>query len=97
MLHNRHCHAPKPTLALWPVAPLAAAKVLVWDTHTRCSVCEGLSPNICRYSTEKRPSSTKPKHIANGGKVVSSQVWEKRARPAFDNRHLRRCRHGGRP
>src|ERR1700680_4617027 len=97
MLHNRHCHAPNPTLARWPVAPLAAAKVLVWDTDTRCSVCEGLSPKIFRYSTEKRPSSTKPKHIATAVTVVSSQSADKRARLASDNRNIRRRRHGGRP
>src|SRR6266849_2950219 len=76
-------------------SPLGRGKVLVWDA--RYSVCEGLSPNTFRYSTEKRPSSTKPKHIATSVTVVSSQSADKRARLASDNRNIRRCRHGGRP
>ena len=32
--------------------------------NDRRSVSEGLSPNILRYSTEKRPSSTKPRPVA---------------------------------
>ena len=53
----------------WLVAPLAALKILVWEA--RHNVCDGLSPNTFRYSTEKRPNSTKPKHIAISVTVVS--------------------------
>jgi hypothetical protein len=65
--------------------------------EARCSVCEGHSPNILRYSTEKRPNSTKPKQVAISVTVTSLQSAHKRARLACDNRNIRRCRHGARP
>jgi hypothetical protein len=65
--------------------------------EARCSVCEGHSPNILRYSTEKRPNSTKPKQVAISVTVTSLQSAHKRARLACDNRNIRRCRHGATP
>src|SRR5438105_13706519 len=62
-----------------------------------CSVCEGLSPNALRYSTEKRPNSRKPKRVAISVTVTCLQSAAKRARLASDSRFLRRCRHGGAP
>src|ERR1700736_2039383 len=62
-----------------------------------CSVCEGLSPNTFRYSTEKRPNSTKPKQVAISVTVTRLESADRRARLAWDSRNIRRCRHGGRP
>ena len=63
----------------------------------RCRVCEGLSPNTLRYSTEKRPSSAKPNDIAISVTVANLQSADKRARLAWDNRNVRSCLHGGMP
>jgi hypothetical protein len=65
--------------------------------YARLSVCEGLSPNAFRYSTEKRPSSAKPKHVAISVTFVSLQSADKRACLARDSRNIRRRRHGGSP
>lgn len=62
-----------------------------------CSVCEGLSPNTLRYSTEKRPNSRKPQPVAISVTVTSLQSAAKSARLASDNRNIRRYRQGGRP
>jgi hypothetical protein len=73
------------------------AAVTVLAGNERDSVSEGLSPNTFRYSTEKRPSSTKPKHVAISVTVMRLQSADKSARLARDNRSIRRCRQGGRP
>ena len=72
-----------------------AGKVL--PCEARCSVCEGLSPNTLRYSTEKRPNSPKPKQVAISVTVTSSASAHKSARLARDRRNIRRRRHGARP
>jgi hypothetical protein len=61
------------------------------------SVCEGLSPNALRYSTENRPNSPKPKPVAISVTVARSQSADKRARLARDSRSMRRCRQGAAP
>src|SRR5438132_12433741 len=55
----------------------------------RCSECEGLSPNALRYSTEKRPSSTKPKDVAISVTVADLQSADRRALLAWDSRNIR--------
>jgi hypothetical protein len=74
---------------------LPTVRVLPGDV--RCRVCEGLSPNTLRYSTEKRPSSAKPNDIAISVTVANLQSADKRARLAWDNRNVRSCLHGGMP
>jgi hypothetical protein len=64
---------------------------------TRWRVCEGLSPNVLRYSTENRPNSTKPKDVAIFVTVTHPESADKSALLACDSRNIRRCRHGGKP
>src|SRR6266702_6084123 len=78
----------------WRFNPLTAGAL---SGDVRCNECEGLSPNALRYSTEKRPSSTKPKDVAISVTVADLQSADKRALLAWDSRNIRSCRHGGTP
>src|SRR3982074_1059883 len=78
LLHQSHCKTrsypstPKSKLSASPTV-----RVLPEDGW--CSVCDGLSPNTFRYSTENRPSSTKPKQVAISVTVTSPRSADKRA------------------
>src|SRR2546425_11908355 len=79
------------------VAALDQQIARILSKPARWRVCDGLSPNASRYSTENRPSSTKPKDIAISVTVAELASADSSVPLARDSRDSRRCRHGGSP